>query len=222
MTTDGCDIYAVRYAHHDRRASENFLGGDPRDGLIAIGIDPATVEDVIVSRMHYDHAGNQDLFPKARFHIQDSEMAFCTGRCMCHPQLRRSFEEGDVAAMIRRLFEGRVQFHDGTDERAPGITVHYVGGHTMGLQVVRVRTRRGWVVLAADASYFYANFEEMRAYPTVYNVADMLEGFATLKRLATSPRHVVPGHDPLVLRRYPVPRPGLEGMAVRLDAEPLE
>jgi glyoxylase-like metal-dependent hydrolase (beta-lactamase superfamily II) len=88
--------------------------------------------------------------------------------------------------------------------------------------VVRVRTRRGWVVLAADASHFYANFEEMRAYPTVYNVADMLEGFATLKRLATSPRHVVPGHDPQVLRRYPVPKPGLEGVAVRLDAEPHE
>ncbi len=72
----------------------------------------------------------------------------------CHPQLRRSFEEGDVAAMIRRLFEGRVQFHDGTEELAPGVTVHHVGGHTMGLQVVRVRTRRGWVVLAADASHF--------------------------------------------------------------------
>jgi hypothetical protein len=48
----------------------------------------------------------------------------------------------------------------------------------------------------------------------------MLEGFATLKRLATSPRHVVPGHDPLVLRRYPPPKPALEGIAVRLDVEP--
>ncbi len=62
----------------------------------------------------------------------------------------------------------------------------------------------------------------MRAYPTVYNVADLLEGFATLKRLATSPRHVVPGHDPLVLERYPAAKPPLRGVAVRLDADPLE
>jgi len=263
MSGDTYQVYAVRYAHHHRRASENFLGGDahdgpmpldyfvwaivgerrtvildtgfdeamakkrgreflrpPRDGLLAIGVDPAQVGDVIISHMHYDHAGNHDLFPNATFHLQDREMAFCTGRCMCHPQLRRSFEEADVGAMIRRLFEGRVCFHDGEREIAPGITVHHVGGHTAGLQVVRVKTARGWVVLAADASHFYANFEEMRAYPTVYNVGDMLEGFATVKRLATSPRHVIPGHDPLVLRRYPVPKPELEGVAVRLDLEP--
>jgi glyoxylase-like metal-dependent hydrolase (beta-lactamase superfamily II) len=266
VESDTYEIYAVRYAHHKRRASENFLGGDPhddepmpldyfvwaivgerqtfildtgfdaamakkrgreflrppRDGLLAIGVDPASVRDVIISHMHYDHAGNHDLFPNATFHVQDREMAFCTGRCMCHPQLRRSFEEADVAAMIGRLFQSRVQFHDGAAEIAPGISVHHVGGHTAGLQVVRVRTARGWVVLAADASHFYANFMEMRAYPTVYNVGDMLEGFATVKRLAGTPQHVVPGHDPLVLRRYPAAKPGLEGVAVRLDVEPRE
>jgi glyoxylase-like metal-dependent hydrolase (beta-lactamase superfamily II) len=263
MSSDTYEIYAVRYAHHERRASENFLGGDPhdgpmpldyfawaikgedrtlvldtgfdramakqrgreflrppRDGLLAIGVDPAEVGDVVITHMHYDHAGNHDLFPDATFHLQDREMAFCTGRCMCHPQLRRSFEAGDVAAMVGRLFRGRVRFHDGAGEIAPGITVHHVGGHTNGLQVMRVKTRRGWVVLASDASHFYANFEQMRAYPTVYNVGDMLEGFATVKRLASSSAHVVPGHDPLVLRRYPAPRPGLEGIAVRLDITP--
>jgi glyoxylase-like metal-dependent hydrolase (beta-lactamase superfamily II) len=122
--------------------------------------------------------------------------------------------------MVGRLFRGRVQFHNGADELAPGITVHHVGGHTDGLQAMRVKTERGWVVLASDASHFYANFEEMRAYPTVYNVGDMLEGFATVGRLATSLAHVVPGHDPLVLKRYPAAKPGLEGIAVRLDVEP--
>jgi glyoxylase-like metal-dependent hydrolase (beta-lactamase superfamily II) len=185
-----------------------------------IGIDPDSVKDVIISHMHYDHTGNNDLFPNATYHLQDREMAFCTGRCMCHSQLRRSFEEDDVTAMIGRLFRGRVQFHDGTDELAPGLTVHHVGGHTAGLQVVRVKTARGWVVLAADASHFYANFEQMRAYPTVYNVGDMLEGFATVRRLGTSLQHVVPGHDPLVFARYPAAKPGLEGIAVRLDVAP--
>jgi hypothetical protein len=62
----------------------------------------------------------------------------------------------------------------------------------------------------------------LRDYPTIYSVADMLEGFATLKRLATLPPHVVPGHDPLVLRRYPAAKPRLEGVAVRLKTDSLD
>ena len=105
----------------------------PRDGLLAIGVDPDRVEDVVISHMHYDHAGNNDLFPNATFHLQDREMAFCTGRCMCHRDIRRSFEAADVTAMVERVFRDRVRFHDGTGEIAPGITVHHVGGHTNGL-----------------------------------------------------------------------------------------
>jgi hypothetical protein len=61
--------------------------------------------------------------------------------------------------------------------------------------------------------------EQGRPYPTVYSVAEMLEGHATMYRLASSPRHVIPGHDPLVLQRYPAAKPGLEDV-VRLDVEP--
>jgi glyoxylase-like metal-dependent hydrolase (beta-lactamase superfamily II) len=189
------------------------------DGLRAIGVDPDRVEDVIITHMHYDHAGNRDLFPRARWHIQDAEMANCTGRCMCHGFLRRSFDVNDVTAMVRRVFDGRVQFHDGDDELAPGVTVHLLGGHSKGLQVVRVRTRRGWVVIGSDAAHFYAHLEQERPFPTIYNVGDMLEGLRTLRRLASSPQHIVPGHDPLVLARYPAARPGLDGVA-RLDADP--
>ncbi|HZT88831.1 MAG TPA: N-acyl homoserine lactonase family protein [Stellaceae bacterium] len=202
-----------------KKRGRDFLH-PPREGLLAVGVDPAKVEDVVISHMHYDHAGNDGLFPNARFHLQDREMAFCTGRCMAHPQLRRSFEEADVVSMIQRLWRGRVCFHDGDDEIASGITVHRVGGHTAGLQFARVRTARGWVVLASDASHFYANFEERRAYATVYNVGDMLDGFERLTRLASSRNHVIPGHDPLVMRRYPPAKPGLEGIVVRLDVEP--
>jgi glyoxylase-like metal-dependent hydrolase (beta-lactamase superfamily II) len=127
---------------------------------------------------------------------------------MCHATMRGPFDVDDVTTMVRRVFDGRVQFHDGDSEVAPGITLHHVGGHTMGLQVVRVRTKRGWVVLASDASHFYAN------------VPDMLAGHQRCYALASSRNHVVPGHDPLVLKRYPAAAPGLEGMIARLDVEP--
>ncbi len=257
------EVYAVKYARHERRASANFLGGDPHDGpmpidyfvwaivgggktyildtgfdaeqgrkrkrhhirspgdgLRLLGIEPAAVEDVFISHMHYDHAGNHDLFPNALYHIQDREMRYCTGRSMCHRALRGSFEAEDVAAMVRRLFAGRLRFHDGSEEVAPGLSVHFIGGHTMGLQSLCVRTRRGWLVLAADAAHLYANIEQQRPYITVYDVGEMMEGHRTLQRLASSPAHIIPGHDPLVMSRYPAPRPELEGIAVRLDVDP--
>ena len=82
-------------------------------------------------------------------------MKYCTGRCMCHHALRIPFELDDVTDMVGKIFAGRVTFHDGTSELASNITIHKVGGHSKGLQIVRVMTRRGWIVLGSDASHFY-------------------------------------------------------------------
>ena len=191
-----------------------------RDGLLALGIAPEAVKTVVISHLHYDHCGNHDLFPQARYHLQDREMAYATGRCMCHKLLRAPFDADDISAMVRKVFTGRTAFADGAAEIVPGVTVHRIGGHSMGLQSVRVKTRCGYVVLAADATHLYAHIDGGRVFPIVYNVADVLEGYETLKALASSPRYVVPGHDPLVLARYPAAKPGLEGWIVRLDAEP--
>ncbi|HEU4620253.1 MAG TPA: N-acyl homoserine lactonase family protein, partial [Gammaproteobacteria bacterium] len=137
------------------------------EGLEAIGIQHQDVRDVIITHMHYDHCGNAPLFPNARFHLQDAEMEYATGRCMCHKPVSHAFEADDVARMVHRVFAGRVQFHDGADEIAPGVTVHRLGGHTKGLQCVRVATRRGDVVLASDATHFYAHIEQGRAFPVL-------------------------------------------------------
>jgi glyoxylase-like metal-dependent hydrolase (beta-lactamase superfamily II) len=102
------------------------------EGLRALGISPDTIAKAVVTHLHFDHAGNYDLFPRARYHMQDTEMFYATGRCMCHTQQRWPFEEEDVVAMVRKVFAGRVEFHDGDDELAPGITLHKIGGHSMG------------------------------------------------------------------------------------------
>jgi glyoxylase-like metal-dependent hydrolase (beta-lactamase superfamily II) len=199
-----------------KKRGRNLLHS-PGEGLKAIGIDPAQVKDVIITHMHYDHCGNHSLFPAARYHVQDREMAFSTGRYMTHAHMRFPFDEDDVVAMVRRVFAGRVVFHDGDDQIAPGLSVHFVGGHSMGLQMVRVNTRRGFVVLASDATHYYANMELGLAYPIAYNIGEVLEGYRRAHALASSPDHIVPGHDPLVLKRYPAPSAELEGWVARLD-----
>jgi glyoxylase-like metal-dependent hydrolase (beta-lactamase superfamily II) len=188
--------------------------------LKALGVEPDKVQNVIVTHMHWDHSGNYDLFPNARYHIQDTEMAYATGRCMCHQVLRMPFSERDVVQMVKKIFAYRVEFHDGVEELAPGITVHLVGGHSKGLQCVRVKTKRGYVVLASDCCHLYSHIDEGRVFPITYSVGDTLEGYKTLRKLASSRHHIVPGHDPEVLKIYPAAMPGLEGWVVRLDAEP--
>jgi glyoxylase-like metal-dependent hydrolase (beta-lactamase superfamily II) len=122
--------------------------------------------------------------------------------------------------MVHLVFGDRVVFHNGDTELAPGLSAHLIGGHTMGLQVVRVATKIGWVVLASDASHYYENMGAGRPFPIVYNLGDMLDGYRRCNELASDPAYVVPGHDPLVFDRYPAASPDLEGIVVRLDVAP--
>ena len=192
----------------------------PVETLAAFDIDVADVKDVILTHLHYDHAGNFDRFPNARFHLQERELAYATGRYMQYPRLSHSFEVEDVCGIVRLNYARRVLFYNGDAEIAPGLTIHAAGGHSAGLQFVRVRTRRGFVVLASDVSHFYENMASERPFTTSFHIGEMLEGFDKLRALAPDESHIVPGHDPLVMKLYPAPSPQLEGIAVCLDVPP--
>ncbi len=192
----------------------------PIDSLALVGVDPAAVKDVVLTHMHYDHVGNFHKFPVANFHLQEPEMHYAVGRYMRHRQLAKSFEPDDVCGMVRLNFDGRVVYHNGPAEILPGIRLVPTGGHSAGLQFVTVKTARGVVVLASDVTHFYENMESYRPFTTAFHVGEMLEAFDTLRAHAAVPELIVPGHDPLVMQRYPAPSPELEGIVVRLDVPP--
>ena len=180
MSDPKYEVYAIKYAHHARRASENFIGGvqDAHDGpmpldffvwlireagvdagreiVVDTGFSAATaarrqrdhlrcptqglglldsdakkIKDVVITHLHYDHVGNFDLFPVATFHLQDKEMQYATGRHMAQPVFRGAFDVEDVVGMVRNAYAGRVAFHDGDAQVAPGVSLHFIGGHTM-------------------------------------------------------------------------------------------
>jgi hypothetical protein len=64
--------------------------------------------------------------------------------------------------------------------------------------------------------------EQDRAFPILYNLGDLLEGYRTLRRLASSARHVIPGHDPLVLARYPAASDATRNWVARVDLPPAD
>jgi glyoxylase-like metal-dependent hydrolase (beta-lactamase superfamily II) len=192
----------------------------PAAGLALMGVDAAQVEHVVLTHLHYDHVGTFDAFPKASFYLQDAEMSFATGRHMCNAYMSHGYEAEEVAAMVKLVFKDRVRFCAGTRQLAPGVSLHLIGGHTAGMQCVRVLTQRGWVVLTSDASHYYEHMREGRYFSLALNLGDMLNGYRTMRELADSPDHMVPGHDPLVMQVYPAPSADLEGVVVRLDVAP--
>ncbi len=182
---------------------------EPAANLDAVKIDPAKVEHVIITHMHYDHVGNHELFPKATFYVQEDEMAFWTGRHVKYKVFNQAIHVDDVVALVRCNYAGRLVFVQGTAEVVPGVKVHRVGGHTKGMQIVEVATARGAAVVASDASHVYRNYQENTPFTILHDVPGMLDGFELMRRLASSEDLILPGHDPEVMNRYPAVAEGI-------------
>jgi glyoxylase-like metal-dependent hydrolase (beta-lactamase superfamily II) len=185
----------------------------PVDLLAQIGVAAGEVRQVVITHLHYDHTGYLPAFTAARFIVQEAEMAFWTGRHAGRGEFARLAEPDDIAFLARANLQGRVEQISGDRDLAPGLSVHHLGGHTPGLQAVRVRTARGHVVLASDASHYLANISEDRPFAIVHTLPVMYDAFDRLHELADDPGLIVPGHDPAVLDRYAT-TPGKGGGSV--------
>jgi glyoxylase-like metal-dependent hydrolase (beta-lactamase superfamily II) len=174
----------------------------PADAVRLLGIEPAQVATVIITHLHYDHAGNIADFPNATVVVQAGELAYVTGARMRHPALKHFFEVDDIVEMVRGVHAGTVRVLDGDATLADGLQVCLLGGHTQGLQAVRIRTGRGWVVLASDALHYYENLQERNPFPAILDLGQMLDGYDRIVDLADTVDHIIPGHDPLVFERY--------------------
>ncbi|SDB96319.1 Glyoxylase, beta-lactamase superfamily II [Raineyella antarctica] len=197
-----------------KRGNRDWIA-TPTDTLRALGVHPERVGDLVLTHLHYDHTGYTGAFPAARVHVQDTELAYWSGpygRRGENPHLVEADDQALVAALADR---GRVEVHRGDAEIRPGVAVHLTGGHTQGLQVVAAATAAGTLVLTSDASHFYDNIRADRPYSIVDCLRDMYDGFDWINAAASSEDLVVPGHDPLVMERFPAVE-GLEGIAVRL------
>ncbi|WP_206340122.1 N-acyl homoserine lactonase family protein [Blastococcus litoris] len=191
--------------------------GSPVELLASLGVRPEDVGWSVLTHLHYDHTGTVADLPAATYVVQRAEWEYWTGpwaqritreRWLCAPE--------DLEHLARAAEDGRRRDVDGDVELLPGLSVHHVGGHTAGMQVVRVRTGKGHVVLASDASHFYENLTADRPPPILHSVPQVHGAFDRITQLADAAELIVPGHDPGVVQRHPAEPADPAGRAVRI------
>jgi Zn-dependent hydrolases, including glyoxylases len=175
---------------------------DPVAGLERLGVSAEAVTDVFITHLHYDHAGNLARFPNARVHLQDAEMSYATGRCMCHPRMRKPFSVADVVTAVELVYRDRVTFHDGEFSLDDGLRGILVGGHSKGLQMLLVEGSEP-LVLASDALHLRRYLDDGQVFPVFGDYLATVEGYRRLREMARDGAEIVPGHDPDVLTLYP-------------------
>jgi glyoxylase-like metal-dependent hydrolase (beta-lactamase superfamily II) len=173
------------------------------------GVKPADVPIALITHLHYDHWAGHSLFPNAEFWIQQDEVAFWTGPFGSTTAFRQSANVDALARLVTLNYARRVRIVHGDRQVLPGITLHRVGGHTAGLQIVTVETARGPVVLTSDASHFYRNVETGQPVQIITSLPEMLAAFDTINALAGPQRLIVAGHDPQVADRFKPVEPGI-------------
>ncbi|HMF96969.1 MAG TPA: N-acyl homoserine lactonase family protein [Vicinamibacterales bacterium] len=176
----------------------------PHDALAPLGITADKVTDILLSHMHWDHAGGVDLFPSARVWMQKDEYDYYTGDAWQSARTHGGIDPDDVLEVVKRNTQGKVSFVRGDDDTLLSGVLFGVGGkHTWASQFVSVQTRAHTVVLASDNMYLYENLDAHLAIAQTLDAASNLRTQDRMRSIASEPRFLIPGHDPAVFERFP-------------------
>lgn len=172
--------------------------------LSAFEVDPGAGMTVVLTHLHYDHAGNLGLFPASPVIVAERELEFWESQYARRPLFRHSMDVDNIREVQRARAEGRLELIRGGAVVAPGVEIIEVGGHTPGQCLVKVGTKEGTVLLASDAVHYYEELERDMLFSSVADLVAMYEAFDTIRTMidAGDVRHLVAGHDPGTLARF--------------------
>lgn len=139
----------------------------PEDVLGRIDLSPNDVDTVLLTHLHFDHAGNLAAFPKAKVFVQEREIVRNVWAMSLPPRfsfLSGGTDPGDVLSCVELARNGRLTLINGdATDVLPGIDVHAAfDTHSFGSMYVVVRNDGAansadrWV-LSGDLVYVYEN-----------------------------------------------------------------
>ena len=153
------------------------------------GTNPGRIKIIIQTHLHYDHCGNNRLFPNAKVIVQARELEFARNP---HPVFRGSYNPS--------FFESSdFEMVDGEKEIVPGIRVVPVPGHSPGVQAVLVDMEGKKAALTGFCSVL-ENFEPpekiRKAWPVIpIGVSvNSLEAYDSMMKLKALADLIIPLH----------------------------
>jgi glyoxylase-like metal-dependent hydrolase (beta-lactamase superfamily II) len=197
LRRDGETILVDTGFHPDagRRRGRTVLV-EPAQAMVELGVTPDSVTRVVLTHLHYDHTGNLDVLPDAELLVPARELDFWLGPMGRRGQFAHSVEQAELDAVRAAVDAGRVKRLNGDEEIADGVRAIHLGGHSPG----QIAVALPGVTLASDAVHFYEELERERPFAVIADLAEMYEAYDTVRKLNG---HLVPGHDPAVMDRYP-------------------
>jgi len=158
-------------------------------------VDPQEVSWIFLTHLHYDHSTGVHLFPNARVVVSKRGFLEALSSPGGPSSIPRDFMEGLIEGWPQRLL-----LAEDEKEIVPGISTFWIGGHSPCSQAICVNTSKGMAVFSGDTIYTYRNLEDNIPIGAPYSLVQCIEAMERIKKRATI---ILPGHDPVVLQRYP-------------------
>jgi glyoxylase-like metal-dependent hydrolase (beta-lactamase superfamily II) len=186
------------HRHQGYRNFERPADEEPRKVLREAGIDPAEVRDVIFTHLHWDHCSNVELFPNARFWVQEDELRYAIKPIKLH---RRAYQHLPPAVPSWFSVLNRLHVINGTAHVAPGISTVLLPGHTPGSQGALIETDANRYLIAGDCLDTYDNWKGDSDVPHLpsWSFTDVLQFDASFRKIEQLHCDVIPSHDQAVL-----------------------
>jgi N-acyl homoserine lactone hydrolase len=153
-----------------------------------LGWSPDDVDIVINTHLHYDHCGNNRLFKKARFIVQETEWKAAHNPIPSQKDiyLPELFDTVDYFAW---------QWVQGEAEVVPGLKVFLTPGHSEGHQSVLVKTDGGNLCISGDVANMLVNIQENIPAGILTSTKDI---FNSMDRVRCVSDCIFPGHEPSI------------------------
>lgn len=185
------DYCSIHQRPIDRKSTEELHAA-----VAAHGVDLQEIQVLIMTHLHWDHAGGLRLLPHLRPWVQTSELQFAAAPVASQS---RGYDTKAHTRGSTPFWQGpKYREVSGDCEVLPGLRLMLTPGHTAGTQAVLVDTVLGRLALAGDTVPLYANWEQ--GVPNTIH-SDLAACYRSMERLAREADVILPGHDPRVFDR---------------------
>jgi glyoxylase-like metal-dependent hydrolase (beta-lactamase superfamily II) len=202
--------------HHK---SEQREGLDSPDALRKLGIDPAQIDIVILTHLHWDHCQNLKAFPNARLICPAEEIRWAYNPL---PLYYRSYES-PILGVEPPFYGCQFELVEGVREVVDGVTMFPTPGHSPGHMAVQVDTSAGSCVLAGDAIFRLRNMEpnekEKWRYWVPARFVSSIDGWKSVEEIDRRADFILPSHEDAILQHKEYPYPGMP-LRTRREVKP--